>query len=65
MATTEVQKALADLGGLANVLALAQPAEKTKLYDSLGLRLEYNHESLLVRATAEAVCVPGRVRRGT
>ncbi len=65
LSTAEMETALADLGGLSKVLALAEPAERTRLYGSLGIRLEYDHEQRLVRATAEAACVPGRVRRGT
>lgn len=47
------------------MLAKADPADKARLYGSLGIELEYDHSKLLVRATAAAACVPERVRRGT
>ena len=59
------EKALADLGGIAEILPKAPPAMKARLYASLGVRLEYDHMLKRVGATAEAACVPGRVRRGT
>ena len=40
-------------------------AVMARLYTSLGVRREYDHLLKRVRATAEAACVPGRVRRGT
>ena len=39
----EMEKALADLGGIAEILPKAAPALKAKLYVSLGVRLEYDH----------------------
>ncbi len=61
----EMATALDELGGIAAVLAKADPADKARLYGSLGIELEYDHSKLLVRATAAAACVPERVRRGT
>jgi site-specific DNA recombinase len=61
----EMERALADLGGIAEILPKAAPAMKARLYASLGVRLEFDHVLKRVRATAEAACVPGRVRRGT
>jgi hypothetical protein len=61
----EMEKALADLGGIAEILPKAPPAMKARLYASLGVRPEYDHVLKRIRATAEAACVPGRVRRGT
>lgn len=65
LTVVEMEKALADLGGIAEILPKAQPAMRAKLYASLGVRLEYDHVLKRIRATAEAACVPGRVRRGT
>lgn len=61
----EMMKALDELGGIALILPSADPALRSKLYASLGVRLEYDHVLKRVRATAETACVPGRVRRGT
>jgi site-specific DNA recombinase len=61
----EMARALDELGGIAALLPTADAAERAKLYATLGLRLDYNHELRRVRATADKVCVPGRVRRGT
>jgi site-specific DNA recombinase len=63
--TQEMRKALEDLGGIATLLPSADPTLRSKLYASLGVRLEYDHQLKRVRATAETACVPGRVRRGT
>ncbi|CAN5576722.1 recombinase family protein [soil metagenome] len=63
--TEQIATALEDLGGISTVLAKADPADKAKLYGSLGIKLEYDYSKLLVRATAAAACVPERVRRGT
>jgi site-specific DNA recombinase len=65
LTVVEMEKALADLGGIAEILPKTQPAMKAKLYASLGVRLEYDQVLKRIRATAEAACVPGRVRRGT
>ena len=65
LTVVEMEKALADLGGIAEILPKAPPAMKARLYASLGVRLEYDLVLKRVRATAEAACVPGRVRRGT
>lgn len=61
----EMQKALDDLGGIAKILPSADSAQLRRLYASLGVRLEYNHQLKRVQATAETACVLGRVRRGT
>jgi hypothetical protein len=61
----EMQKALDDLGGIAKILPSADSAQLRRLYTSLGVRLEYNHQLKRVQATAETACVLGRVRRGT
>jgi site-specific DNA recombinase len=61
----EIRKALADLGGIAEILPKTPVSMRAKLYASLGVRLEYDHVLKCVRATAESACVPGRVRRGT
>lgn len=61
----EIKEALAELGGIAKVLPTADPALRSTLYASLGVRLEYDHVLRRVQATADTACVPGRVRRGT
>lgn len=61
----EMRRALEDLGGIAEILPSADPAQRARLYASLGVRLEYDHVLKRVRATADTACVPGRVRRGT
>jgi site-specific DNA recombinase len=61
----EMETALADLWGMGKILPKASPEMKAKLYASLGIRLEYDDVLKRVRATAEAACVTGRVRRGT
>lgn len=60
-----MQKALADLGGIATIPRGADPALRSKLYASLGVRLEYDHVLKRVKATAETACFLGRVRRGS
>jgi hypothetical protein len=65
LTAAEMQKALDDLGGIAKILPNADPAQQRRLYASLGVRLEYNHQFKRVQATAETACVLGRVRRGT
>ncbi len=57
--------AIAELGGVANILARADPEFRAKVYQSLGIRLDYNHEARQVTASATEECVHDRVRRGT
>lgn len=54
-----------ELGGLSAIFATADPFEKSRLCQSLAIKLSYNHEERLVTATAYAACVQQRVRRGT
>lgn len=63
--TRELEAAVEELGGLSAILATADPVEKSRLYQSLDIKLSYNHEERLVTATAYAACVQQRVRRGT
>ena len=63
--TVQMTTALDELGGLAELLPAADPQSRQRIYASLGLRLEYNHELKNIRATADKACVPGRVRGGT
>lgn len=65
LTTAEMEKVVADLGGIAEILPKAQPEAKARLYASLGVRLEYDHVLRHLRATAEQACVFSRVRRGT
>ena len=61
----QMRKALDDLGGIAAILSQTQPMMRAKLYASLGVRLEYDHNLKRIRATAAQACVLGRVWRGT
>ncbi|HEU5456490.1 MAG TPA: hypothetical protein VFU85_12480 [Nocardioides sp.] len=61
----KMQKALEDLGGIAEILPSAHPALRAKLHAALGVQLDYDHVLKRVMVTAESACVPGRVRRGT
>jgi len=61
----QMRKALDDLGGIAAILSKTQPMMQAKLYASLGVRLEYDHNLKRIRATAAQACVLGRVWRGT
>lgn len=61
----QIEHAIQELGGIATILAKAEPLEKAKLYLSLDIRLEYDHAKKLVTATAGQACVQQRVRRGT
>jgi len=47
------------------ILATVNPSAREKVYQSLGLRLEYDHEARRVTAIAAEACVFNRVRRGT
>jgi hypothetical protein len=60
-----MRKALADLGGTAEIMPKIPVAMRAKLYALLGVRLECDHVLKRIRATAESACGPGRVRRGT
>ena len=61
----ELRTAIEDLGGIANVLSGADPTARQRVYESLGLRLEYDHAASRIIATATQACVFNRVRRGT
>jgi hypothetical protein len=47
------------------VLAGADPVTRHRVYESLGLRLEYDYAAGRITATATDACVFNRVRRGT
>jgi len=61
----QMSRAITELGGLATVLASADPTERAKVYASLGIRLDYDHQAKTVKAQADQGCVFSRVRRGT
>ena len=65
LSSEELGTAIAELGGMPKILATANPAAREKVYQSLGLRLEYDHEARRVTAIAAEACVFNRVRRGT
>lgn len=60
-----METAINELGGIAGILAEAEPMQKAKLYLSLDIRLHYDHEKKLVTTTAGSASVQLRVRRGT
>lgn len=65
LSSQELGTAIAELGGIPKILATADPAARKKVYQSLGIRLEYDHEARRVTANAAGACVFNRVRRGT
>ena len=65
LSSDELGTAIAELGGIPKILASANPAAREKVYQSLGIRLEYDHEARRVTANAAEACVFNRVRRGT
>jgi site-specific DNA recombinase len=65
LSSEELGTAIAELGGMPKILATANPAAREKVYQSLGIRLEYDHEVRRVTAIAAEACVFNRVRRGT
>jgi hypothetical protein len=65
LSSDELRTAIAELGGMPKILASANPAAREKVYQSLGIRLEYDHEARRVTANAAEACVFNRVRRGT
>lgn len=65
LSSEEIHASLDDLGGMAKVLAEADSAARENVYRSLGVRMEYDHESRRVTVYATEVCVLNRVRRGT
>jgi len=61
----QIRAALEDLGGVAELLGNALPSTRAKVYVSLGVRLDYDHDNKRVTASADQACVFNRVRRGT
>jgi site-specific DNA recombinase len=61
----DIAKMLEELGGMASVLKDATPAEKTSIYQELGLRLVYRPEEKTLVATADLGRVVSRVGGGT
>jgi hypothetical protein len=61
----ELQAVIAQLGGVGRVLASADPKARHEVYESLGLRLEFDTNLRRVTAVATQACVFNRVRRGT
>lgn len=61
----EIQATIDTLGGLPAILANADPADRTEVYRSLGLKLNDDHQRRIVVASATEGCVFNRVRRGT
>lgn len=58
--TNDIERILAELGGLEHVLSTAEPIERAQVYASLGLRLRYQPGENRVVATADL----GRVLSG-
>jgi hypothetical protein len=65
LTSEEMREAIAHLGGVAKILASAEPAARARVYQSLGIRLEYDHTQHRITTSATEVCVINRVRRGT
>jgi len=65
LSVDELRTAIEELGGVANVLARADATTRHQVYESLGLRLEYDHAASRITASATDACVFNRVRRGT
>ena len=65
LAKQDLVQAVEKLGGIAKVLAAADPVARENVYRSLGIRLEYDHLARRVSAIAAEACVLNRVRRGT
>ena len=65
LAKQDLVQALGKLGGIAKVLAAADPVARENVYRSLGIRLQYDHLARRVSAIAAEACVLNRVRRGT
>jgi site-specific DNA recombinase len=65
LSADDIQEAIGQLGGLTQILTTAEPAARSEVYKSLGVRLEYDHHAQRVTVTAEKACVFNRVRRGT
>lgn len=61
----EIQEAIGELGGVAQLLAAADTTVRGEVYRSLGVRLDYDHQARRITVTAEKACVFNRVRRGT
>ena len=68
----DVETLLRELGGLTAGLSEATGAERSSIYQTLGVRLAFDPQTRRVTATAEptrvlaeGLCVPGCVRRGT
>ena len=62
---TEMQEALDQLGGIAKILAGADSSTREGIYNSPGVRMEYDHVARRVTVNATQACVHDRVRRGT
>jgi site-specific DNA recombinase len=62
---TELHRAMEQLGGMAKILATADSSAREKIYNSLGVRLEYDHAARRITVNATDACVHNRVRRGT
>lgn len=61
----DIDALISELGGLAKVLSMAMPPEKTSIYQSLGIRLVYQPGQNAVVATADLGRVLSRVGGGT
>lgn len=61
----EIINELERLGGVTAVLSGAEPAERQAVYESLGIRVDYDHSRKTATVRADLACVFNRVRRGT
>jgi hypothetical protein len=65
VAEVEISHALDRLGGVSALLRDAEPGQRQAVYESLGLRIDYNHFDRAATVRADLACVQTRVRRGT
>lgn len=65
MTSADIESLTAELGGLGAILEQADPADKTSVYQALGLHLQYQPDQNLVIATADLGRVLSRVGGGT
>ncbi len=61
----ELRAAIEQLGGVASILSTADASARAKIYESLGIRLDYDHRNRRISVSALGACVLNRVRRGT
>ncbi|MFD0635496.1 hypothetical protein ACFQ9X_32040 [Catenulispora yoronensis] len=59
MTAEEIEAVVNTLGDLVKVLGQADPEDKMRIYDRLGLRLDYNVGTKSVRVEVQKITGPG------